>query len=174
MATRRQQSLKYLRDRGMSYVEANTFASKYSYKNIRELPYFRRMLRARQLYVNNLKSRGMSETKIHEYIKALYIRYKIDSGSVVNDAWRLLKKYRKIAQDKGEYPLKKGSHHGKGVSKGDVEAQRARRKGREQTKQNVDIKRQIEINKIKIKNTTNVKYKNQLLSENRRLRSKLK
>ena len=112
--------------------EAREFARQYSMAQIRRLPYLKTMTRWRRLYVSNLRSRGYSGKEIIDRIYALYDTrdWLTDVGQL--DPWKLLRRFRDQAIDTGEYtpPKRKGSHHKGGISKGDLKAQKERRKRR--------------------------------------------
>lgn len=123
--------------------EAREFARQYSVAQIRRLPYLKAMTRWRRLYVSNLRSRGYSDKEIINRIYALYDTrdWLTDVGRL--DPWKLLKRFRKQAIDTGEYPIpkRKGSHHKGGISKGDLQSQRGRRKQRLSELERYDIGR---------------------------------
>ena len=101
MATLRQHRINYLTRRGLTHKEASTFADAYTYRQLKDLPYLRTMLRVRQLYINNQTYRGKSTQQINKRLKELY-----------PDAWKMLRDFRKASVEKGDYkePAKK-SHH---------------------------------------------------------------
>lgn len=99
-------------------------------RQIRSLPYMKRLTSWRRLYVSNLRSRGVANKGIIKKLKDLYKRREwLRDGKY--DPWAMLRYFRKEAIADGDYipPKRKGSHHKvKGVSKGDVIQQRQRRK----------------------------------------------
>ena len=127
--------------------EAREFARQYTTKQIRTLPYMRRMTSWRRLYVSNLQRQGLKPRQISQRIRALYTqRGWIEAGRY--DPWSLLRYFRKAAIESGDYvPVKRpGSHHKiKGVSKGDVQAQKKRTRQRR-------FEAELEDNERKIRN----------------------
>jgi len=122
----------YIQRAGFLHFEAREFARQYTAKQIKTLPYIQRMLRWRRLYVANLRHRGYSDAKIIRMIKALYVKRGWKRGASL-DPWQLLRRFRQASIDDNQYiPQKrKGSHHKNiGVSKGDVVAQKERRRKR--------------------------------------------
>ena len=112
--------------------EAREFARQYTTKQIRTLPYMRRMTSWRRLYVGNLRRRGYSERQIGTSIRNLYGKREFTFEGRL-DPWALLRYFRKAAIEAGDYipPKRKGSHHkNTGVSKGDIQSQKRRSKQR--------------------------------------------
>lgn len=126
MATRKQTLRSKLKKAGFTNKEQIVMAKGYSLKDFRTLPYLRRIVQSRRLYINNLRMfRGYDDKKINKYIINQYKKSGwFKDGDI--DVWAMIRYYRQKAIDEGEYPEKKGSHHGHGVSKGDVEGQKRR------------------------------------------------
>lgn len=116
---------------GFTPLEARTFARQYTTKQLRSIPYLVIMGRWRRLYVSGLKARGYSSQRILRMIARLYRkRGWITKGKF--DPWKMLKRFRDIAIDEGDYrpSPRKGSHHVGGVTKGDIAGQKKRRRQR--------------------------------------------
>lgn len=126
MATIKHKILQHFIDRGFTKTEASAFSKGYTYQQVKTLPYFRNMKRNRLLYVNNLKSRGFSPTRIKQYVKALSVKKGWVDKDGNPDAWAMLRAYRKGAIDKGEYAEVKKPHHKKATSDEEIAKQRAR------------------------------------------------
>lgn len=127
MASTFEQRQNWLMANGLLEFEAYEFADAYRLRDFRELPYFRAMLNRRRRYIRELRRLGLSDSQIADRIIAnTYYR----RGWTT--AWDLLRYWRKGAIEGGEYfPVKrKGTHHPpkSGVSKGDLQGQRKRRK----------------------------------------------
>jgi len=89
------------------------------------------MTRWRRLYISNLKARGWSIQQIRRSLVRLYKKREwVTKGKL--DPWKMLKGFRNIAIDQGDYkpPVRKGSHHKGGVTKGDIAGQKERRRQR--------------------------------------------
>lgn len=130
MATRKQTLKQKLVDYGFLPSETIIMAGGYTITDFRTIPYLQNILKARRLYVASLsKLRGYSDELIKQYIKDRYVLNGWMDGNRI-DVWAMIRHYRQKAIDKGEYfpPKRKGSHHGQGVSKGDVKGQRTRSK----------------------------------------------
>jgi len=126
-----------LEGRGFLPFEAREFARQYSVAQMRSLPYFVGMRRWRSLYTANLRSRGYSDEAIREAIMRLYKRLEWRSP------WDMLKRFRGKSIADNEYipPSRGGSHHKGGISKGDLKAQRQRRKQRLSSLERYDVGR---------------------------------
>lgn len=137
MPTYRQQLYNRLIDAGFLPFEAREYAKQYTIGQFRSLPYLRKMVQSRRLYIANLRSRGLitfDEKTIRIRILNLYKRKGWLRPDGKPDAWKPVKAQRQNDIDSGDYipPKKKGSHHKQpGVSEGDVQAQRQRRKSRQ-------------------------------------------
>lgn len=127
MPTRKQSLRQSLVGAGLLPGEAATLSSGYTARDFRTLPYLRKIVQTRRLYVANLKSRGYSDALIKQYIKDLYLNKNWLKDNKA-DPWQMIRDARQRDIDRGEYipPKRKGSHHGQGVSKGDVKGQKSR------------------------------------------------
>lgn len=119
-----------LKNAGILSFEAREIARQYTMTQIRKLPYIRKMVATRRLYVSNLKSKGYGDREILDRIYALYDRKDwLKVGRP--DVWDMIRSFRKKDIDSGDYkPVKRGgTHHpkGSGISKGNLEAQRKKR-----------------------------------------------
>jgi hypothetical protein len=147
MATLRQYKKDYLISKGFTNKEATELTSPYiiidgkkrehkpySMKELRTVPYLVNMIRSRQLYVSNLRKKGYTKRQIEGLIANQY--YKQDWLSPKNklDPWKMLRKFRKQVIESGDYIPPKTSHHGEGVSKGDIMGQKSRHKESNQQK----------------------------------------
>jgi len=116
---------------GFTPLEARSFAKQYTVKQIRTLPYLVALTRWRRLYISNLRKRGYSDQRIKRSLLVLYKKREwVTKGKL--DPWKMLKGFRNVAIDKGDYtpPVRKGSHHKGGVTKGDIAGQKRRRRQR--------------------------------------------
>lgn len=131
MATRRQTLRDSLIKSGFLPSEATTLSGGYTTTQFRTLPYLKKLVRTRRLYVANLKSRGYSDNLIAQYIKDLYENKEWEREGK-RDPWKMIRDARQKEIDSGNYipPKRKGSHHGEGVSKGDVKKQKSRARGK--------------------------------------------
>jgi hypothetical protein len=116
---------------GLENFEAREIAGNYWMPQIRSLPYLQSMIKSRRLYVSNLSKRNYTPEDIREKIYALYATNDcLTDGKP--DVWKMIRRYRKIAIADNDYlpPKRKGSHHGGGISKGQVADQKKRRKAK--------------------------------------------
>lgn len=112
---------------GFLPFEAREYSGQYASLRV---SYIQNMARARRLYVSNLRSRGLTDKDIVTKIRNLYKnRNWLDAGGAA-DPWKQLKRFRKVAIADKEYNPKRGKHHGFGISKGDIKAQKSRKRGR--------------------------------------------
>ena len=127
MPTLRQRKYRYLVGNYLTHIEASEISRQYTMTQIRSLPYIQRLIRTRRLQGTNLLKRGYTASEIKRAIQTLYDKQGLDSQEP-NDFWKILRKIRDQSIDRGEYtpPKRIGSHHGQGVSKGDVVGQRKR------------------------------------------------
>lgn len=130
---------------GFLPFEYRELSMQYTTSQLRSLPYLHNLMRSRRLFVSNLRKRGYKDSEIRDRVYALYDKKDwLTDGKP--DIWKLLRTYRKKAIDTGDYiaPKRKGSHHkDKGVSKGDVEEQRQRRKERSKTRERDEMNDRI-------------------------------
>jgi len=128
MATLRQRKIAWLEYSGLTNQEAQTFADQYTQSQLRQLPYFKNLLRNRRLRRAAALKAGVSKTEYNRGIRNWYVRNKLLTDDGKMDIWTMLRRYRKEAIISGDYtpPKKKGSHHKGGISKGDVEGQKKR------------------------------------------------
>lgn len=165
MATLRQRKYKYLINNYLTKVEASEISKQYTMNQIRSLPYIQRLIRSRRLQGANLLKRGYSISQIRRSIQSLYDKQGLDPSDT-NDFWKILRKIRDQSIDKGDYvPKRTGSHHGQGVSKGDVTNQK-KRAGKLTNQQ------KIENLTAQIEKTTNISTKNWLIGLRNNLRNK--
>ena len=145
MPTRRQSKVGLLVDNGFRQFEAREIASQYSVTQMRTLPYLVNVRRSRILYVGNLQRRGYSDSQIAGLITNLYYRRGWLTPDGKLDVWKMIRDIRKDAIDSGDYipPKRKGGHHPKGVSKGDVEGQRKRSNIREKFARRRELQNQL-------------------------------
>lgn len=115
---------------GLLPFEAREIARTYSMQQIRTLPYLQSLIRARRLYISNLRSRNYPDREIIDRIYALYDRKDWLDDNGRPSIWEMLRSYRKSSIEDNDYipPKRKGSHHKGGISKGDVAGQKARRR----------------------------------------------
>ena len=145
MASLYQYRVKTLMGWGFSNFEAKEFAKNYTIGQMRSVSYLQKIVKARRLFVINQRNKLVPENKIRERIKANYIK----SNHVTDgkpDVWKYLRDIRKKDIESGEYhPIKrKGSHHKvKGISKGDLQGQRIRRKGKQKDIEREKIRQDI-------------------------------
>lgn len=137
----------YLIRQGLLEFEAREIARNYDMPQIRSLPYIQAILKSRRLTISNYRKRGLRDSQIREKIIALYKRRGWLTPEGKPDVWAMIRYYRKEAIDANEYnPTKrKGSHHkvGSGISKGDIEGQRKRRKSKTKAQQREDLNQEI-------------------------------
>lgn len=113
---------------GMMEFEARTFSDKYSMDKLSEVPYIKRMLVWRRNTVRRLRKDGVPDTEIADRIKRLYAKRGWLTKSGELDAWMMLKKFRDIAIEKGEYVAPSRSHHkNKMVTDDDLRKQGSKR-----------------------------------------------
>lgn len=119
---------------GLLAWESRAIATVYSMAQIRSLTYLQSFIRSRRLFVSNMRRLGYSNRQIIKRIYELYRRNEWLTDDGKPDVWKLIRAYRKPAIDNGEYvpPKRKGSHHppSSGISKGQINEQRRRRKKR--------------------------------------------
>ena len=125
MASLRQRRIQHLTDKGLTSAEAKSLADKYSYHQLKTLPYIRNLKRDRLLYVNNLRSRGFSPAMIKKYVKALSVKKGWVDKDGEPDAWAMLRNYRKKSIEKGDYKQPPKKSHKK-VSDEEMSKQRVR------------------------------------------------
>lgn len=116
---------------GFTPLESRSFAKQYTVRQIRSIPYLVVMTRWRRLYIANLRKRGLTNPQIKRSLIKLYKKSQwVTKGKL--DPWKMLKRFRNVAIDEGDYkpPTRKGSHHTGGITKGDIEGQKQRRKSR--------------------------------------------
>jgi hypothetical protein len=151
MATLRTKKIAFLEFSGCTNYEAQTFADQYTLAQLRSLPYFQNLLRSRRLLRAKAIKEKLTTSQYREQIRNFYKRNGwITDGKL--DVWAMLRKYRKDVIISGGDPspglapsAKKGSHHKeKGVSKGDVVAQRKRAGQREITKRKSDYQYRVD------------------------------
>lgn len=125
MATLRNRKYNYLIKQGLTHLEATKFSSVYTLTQMRELPYIQRLIRSRRLLRANLKKKGYTPRNIQGVIANLYLRNEWVTPDGKTDVWEMLRSFRKKSIDAGDYkpPERKGSHHGKGVTREEVEGQ---------------------------------------------------
>lgn len=129
MSSSFEQRVTWLMTQGLMEFEAIEFAESYRLRDYRELAYFRSMINRRKRYIRELRRAGLSNTQIQDrIIRNTYYRRGWKT------AWDLLRYWRKESIEGGDYfPVKrKGTHHPpkSGLSKGDLKAQRKRRKAK--------------------------------------------
>lgn len=145
MATRKQAIKDYLKSAGFLPFETKELSQGYNLTQFRKLPYLQNIVKTRRLYISNAKSRGLSNEAIKEGIIQLYIKKDwIKDGEL--ESWDMIRDARKKAIDSGEYfPVKrKGSHHGEGVSKGDVLNQKKRNRHLSNEQKIINLNAQID------------------------------
>lgn len=137
MATRRQSRYDYLINAGFVHSEAMFLLSKYSMKEFRKYPYLVNMVRSRRLYRANAQKAKLTYRQYKDNLIKLYQRKKWVNSDGDVDYWRMIRAFRKEVSDSGGTPSPgvspKKSHHGEGVSKGDIDGQRLRARYKEKT-----------------------------------------
>jgi hypothetical protein len=131
---------------GLLSWEAREIADKYTMTQIKQLPYAQNVMKARRLYIGNMRKRGYKDTEIRDRIFALYDTKDWLTNDGRPDVWMMIRTYRKKSITDGDYvpPKRKGSHHKiKGISKGDLQSQRSRRKSRVKDKEREDLRQDI-------------------------------
>jgi len=116
---------------GFLPFESKELAKQYSVAQLRTVSYIQNIIKARRLFVSGLKARGYKDSEIRDRIYALYdTRDWLTIGRP--DIWQMLRYYRKASIDDGDYipPKRKGTHHKGGISKGNLQGQRKRRKAK--------------------------------------------
>lgn len=114
---------------GFLSFESRELARQYSVTQLRTLPYLQNIIKARRLFVSGLRKRGYKDNEIRDRIYTLYdTRDWLTDGKP--DIWQMLRRYRKKTIEDNDYipPKRKGSHHKGGISKGDLQGQKQRRK----------------------------------------------
>lgn len=124
--------MDWLSGKGFMPFEYREIARNYTMFQLRTLSYLRSLIQSRRLYVSNLRSKGLGNKEIRDRIYALYDTKDWLTALGQPDVWQMVRAYRKTDIDSGEYfPVKrKGTHHppSSGISKGDLQGQRQRRK----------------------------------------------
>lgn len=173
MATMRQKKNAYLAKAGFLAFERKEIISQYTLPQLRRLPYLVNMIRSRRLNVGKLRNKGYSDAAIAKAIMAQYNRNRWKSLDDNYDVWQLLKRFRKISIETGDYipPKRGGSRHKGGISKGDVVSQKHRVRGREIDGYKIRI--QTIKQDLKNRNKMTVDRYESLLDEKERLQRKV-
>lgn len=127
MAIRKQLLKDKLSNAGLLQIEIRQLMKGYKPSQFRTISYLQNIVKARRLYVSNLRDKGLTSQQIKDRIKILYVKKGWTNEDGL-DIWKMIRAYRKKAIEDGDYfPVKrKGSHHGEGVSKGDIRGQKER------------------------------------------------
>ncbi len=134
MPTLRERKYQLLIQAGFTHRESLEFSRQYTIEQLRSLPYLRTIIRTRRLYRDNLRSRGYSEEQIKRSIVYLYYKNEWLGVDGTPDIWVMIRNLRRDSIESGDYqppPKSKGSHHPKGISKGDIVGQRLRARARQ-------------------------------------------
>jgi hypothetical protein len=121
----------YLTGKGFLPFESRELARNYNMSQIRSLPYLQNVIKARGLFISGLRKRGYKDNEIRDRIYTVYdTKDWLTDGKP--DIWQMLRRYRKKTIEDNDYipPKRKGSHHKGGISKGDLQEQRKRRKAK--------------------------------------------
>lgn len=193
MATIRSRKIDFLKAHGFTYKEAKAFTDPYiitegrrverkpySMKDLHTLPYFKNMIRSRQLYIGKLKKKGLSDRKIQEAVNALYKKQRLTTDKTSKGEpgpWAMLRKYRALAIESGDYvpPTHKGSHHKTGVSKEDLATQQKRNaeKSYQRDSERLDYINRVLNKEVKLSNPLTIDEYEELVDEQRKLQVRL-
>lgn len=121
--------MSYLKKAGFLELEVSELSNSYTMRELRHIPYLAKLIRSRRLYRDSLAKRGATGTQVDAAVVGLYIKndWRAVDGSY--SVWGLVRKYRKLTIEEGDYipPKRKSSHHAVGVSREAVDGQKVRR-----------------------------------------------